>query len=77
MLSGRRIQMKMGQVRTFSVNPKQRTCRLPLLKDAPLKEPGRSSLVVSAACNIMVGGRVWWGEPFVKVLPQLVSYKDA
>jgi hypothetical protein len=69
------IRREMGRMRTFSVNPKQRTCCLPLFEDAPLKEPGRSPLVVSAACNVMVGGRVWWGEPFVKALPHLVSYK--
>ena len=70
------IRREIEQVHTFSVNPKQRTSCLPLLKDAPLKEPGRGSFVVSAACNVMVGGRVWWGEPFVKALPHLVSYKD-
>ena len=70
------IQREIGRVRTFSVNPKQRTCCLPVLKDAPLKEPGRSSLVVSTACNVMVGGRVWWGEPSMKALPQMVSYND-
>jgi hypothetical protein len=26
--------------------------------------------------NIMVRGWVWWREPFPKVLPQLVPYKD-
>ena len=67
---------EMGQVRTFSVNPKERTCCLPLLKDAPFKEPGCGSLVVSTACNVMVRGRVWWGEPSVKALPQLAFYKD-
>ena len=65
----------MGQVRTFSMNPKQRTCFFPLVKDASLKEPGCGSLVVSTACNVMVGGRVWWREPSVKALPQLISYK--
>ena len=69
------IRQGMGQVRTFSMNPKQRTCILPFLKDASLKEPGCGSLVVSTARNVMVGGRVRWREPSVKVLPQLVSYK--
>ena len=70
------IRGEMGRVRTFSVNPKQRTGCLPLFEDAPLKEPGCGALVVGTACNVMVGGWVWWGEPFVKALPQLVSYKD-
>jgi len=67
----------MEQVRTFAMNPKERTCCLPILEDASLKKPGCGSLVVSTARNIMVGGRVWWGEPSVKTLPQLASYKDA
>ena len=50
----------MGQVRTFTMNPKERACFLPLLKGASLKEPGCGSLVVSTARNVMVGGRVWW-----------------
>jgi len=57
------------------MNPKQRACFFPLPKDASLKEPGCSSLVVSTACNVMVGGRVRWREPSVEALPQLVSYK--
>jgi hypothetical protein len=67
------IQREIEQVHTFSVNPEQRTSCLPLLKDAPLKEPGRGSLVVSTACSVMVGGWVWWGEPSVKAFPHLVS----
>jgi len=32
---------------------------------------------MSATRNVVVRGRVWWGEPFVKAVPQLVSCKDA
>jgi len=76
MLLSEYIRRKMGQVRMFTMNPKEQTCFLPLLKDASLKEPGCGSLVVSTARNVIVDGWVWWGEPSMKTLPQLVSYKD-
>ena len=63
------IRREMRQVRTFTVDPKERSCCLPLLKDASLEEPGCGSLVVGTARNVMVGGWVWWGEPSVKALP--------
>ena len=40
--------------------------------DAPIKKPRCCFLVMSSACNIVVGRGIRGGEPFVGVLPQLV-----
>ena len=63
-------------MRTFSVYPEKRTGRLPVIEYTALKEPLCRSLVTERTRNVMVRGWVRWREPFPKVLPQLVPYKD-
>jgi hypothetical protein len=55
-------------MRTFSVDPEKRTCQLPVLEHAPLKEPGCRSLVMGSTRNVMIRGWVRWRQPFAKVL---------
>ena len=75
----RYIRMSQSEKRTsqtFSMDPKKRTCWLPLLEDAALEKPWCSFLVMSTTCDVVVSWGVWWREPFVNTLPQLVSWKD-
>src|SRR5712671_4680650 len=44
----------------------------PFPKDAPLKEPGCCAFMMSCIRSVVVGRRVWWREPFVNSLPQLI-----
>jgi len=66
------IGWKIGKVRTLSTNPKEGSFGFPFLVNVSLEEPSRGFLVMSIAGNIMVSGRIRWGEPFVDALPQLV-----
>jgi hypothetical protein len=59
------------------VDPEKRTGRLPVIEHAAFKEPLCGSLVTDSTRNIMVHGWIWWREPFLKVLPQLVPYNNA
>jgi hypothetical protein len=68
-IRGEQVGKRTGQ--TLSVDPKKRSCRLPLLKDAALKEPACRFLVISTTRDVVVCRRVWWGEPFVNAFPQL------
>jgi hypothetical protein len=40
--------------RTFAVDPQERRRRLPLFENTTLEKPGRCSLVVGLACDIMI-----------------------
>jgi len=71
MLSGNVVR-DMGMGYTFSVDPEKRTRCHPFVEYASLKEPCRCSLVMGITRNVMVCGRVWWGEPFMNALSQLV-----
>lgn len=62
--------------RTFSVDPKKGTRHLPFPEDATLKKPSCCPLVMSTTCNVMVRRRIWWGEPFMKVVPRLRFCED-
>ena len=57
--------------------PEEGTNQLPLLEYATLKEPRGSSLLVSFARGVVIGGRVRRGEPFSNVLFDLVPCGDA
>jgi hypothetical protein len=71
-----RIGWGTGLGRTFSVNPKKRTCHFPFPEDATLKKPGCCPLVMSTTRNVMAGRRIWWGEPFMEAVPRLLFCKD-
>jgi hypothetical protein len=58
------------------MNPKKRTRQLPVVEHATLQKPPPGSLVAGSTRIIVVCGRVWWREPFAKVLLQLVPYED-
>jgi hypothetical protein len=53
--------------RTFAVDPQERR-GLPLFENTALEEPGRCSLMVGLACDIMVCGRIWRREPVSQIL---------
>jgi hypothetical protein len=53
---------------TFAMNPKKGSRGLPFFENISLKKPGRSSLMVSTARDIMVCGGIRWREPSAKVL---------
>lgn len=56
---------------TFPVDPKKRSSRLPFSEYTALKEPGRCPPMMSTTRNIVVRGRVRWGEPFPNRFSQL------
>jgi hypothetical protein len=55
---------------TFAVDPQERRGRLPLFKNTALEEPGRCSLVVNLACDIMIYGGIRRREPLFQFLSQ-------
>ena len=54
--------------RTFAMDPQQRWRRFPLFENTALEEPGRCSLVVCLARDIMVCGGIWGREPLLLFL---------
>ncbi len=42
---------------------------------AALNKPRRCSVVVSFAGNVVIYPRIWWREPPLNVLSQLIAYK--
>jgi len=56
--------------RTLSVHPQKRASGLPFSKVAAFKEPLCCPLMTSTTRNVVIRGRIWWGEPSMKVLSQ-------
>ena len=62
-------------MRTFAIDPQQRTLAAPLREDAAFKEPQARSRLVSVTCYVVVFRRIWGGDPLSGVLLQLVTYE--
>ena len=52
---------------TFAVDPQERR-GLPLFENIALKEPGRCSVVVGLACDVMIYGGIRRREPLLQFL---------
>ena len=57
---------------TFTVDPQERSHRLPLRKGTALKEPLRRSPLVDFGCDVLIRRWIWWGYPSPKALSQLI-----
>ena len=57
------------------MNPQQRPCCVPLLKCAALDKPLGRSIVLSSMSNVVIVGRIWWGEPTPDILLQMVTFE--
>ena len=55
-------------MRAFSVNPQQRTRRLPISEGAAFGTPSRSTLELSTACFVVKSGCIWAREQSTEVL---------
>jgi hypothetical protein len=58
------------------MDPQKGRSRFPLVKYAALKEPFCCAVVMSATGNVVVGRRIWWGEPHPKVFSQLAPWEE-
>ena len=53
--------------RTFAMDPQERR-GLPLFENTALEEPGRRSVVVGLACDVMICGGIRRREPLLQFL---------
>jgi hypothetical protein len=57
---------------TFAVDPQESAIGLPFGEDTAFKEPPGGSPVMNVACDVVIDGGIWRGNPSSKAISQLV-----
>src|SRR5216684_3130222 len=54
------------------MHPQERASGLPLIEYTPSKKPLSGTVVMSFACDVMIGGWLWGREPSKKAVSELI-----